>query len=221
VLKLEKDLSRTLITGFHGIGLVGFIAVDFMVRKLKAEKIGWAYMDYMPAVVFIDGDKAEMPVEFYRKSISFMKVNVIMERETMNEFIGEVLGELRKKIKEIVVIGGLAVEGKDVYGVSNTYGRKIMEKMGLKKLKREITVFGPMASTLIYGEKNRIPVVCVLPAANPSIPDPEAASRAIRKVCEFYGLEIPTEDLEKEAKRIESRIKELEKKDEMAERMFV
>ena len=215
-----KAKGRVLVTGFHGIGLVGFIAVDYMVRKLKAERVGWAFTNDMPSVIFASPGDIEMPVEFYKKDdIIFMKVNAIMEREVINEFIEEAIPELKKKgIREIVVVGGLAVNEDGVFGIGDEELRK---KLKLKKIKTDVTVFGPMASVMIYAKKDRVPAICVLPNAKPNLPDPEAASRAIRKIARAYGFRISTKDLEKEAKRIENRVKELEKKDELAERMFV
>ena len=218
-----KGKGRTLITGFHGIGLVGFIAVDYMVRKLKAERVGWAFTRDMPSVVFASPGDLEMPVDFYRKgNIMFMKVNAIMERDVINEFLESVMAKLKKKgIKEIVVIGGLAVREKGVFGVANERGKELMKKLKLKEIRTDVTVFGPMASMLMYAQGEKIPAVCVLPNARTNLPDPEAASRAIKKIADAYGFRISVKDLEKEAKRIEARVKELEKKDELAERMFV
>ncbi len=218
-----RKKGRTLITGFHGIGLVGFIAMDYMVRKLKAEKVGWAFENDMPSVVFASPGDLEMPIEFYKKDdLIFMKVNAIMERDVMNSFISRLVPAIKKKgIREMVVIGGLAVNEKGVFGISNEKGKDLMKKLKLKRIQTDVTVFGPMASMMIYGEAEKIAAACILPNAKTNLPDPEAASRAIKKIAKAYSFRITTKDLEKEAVRIQNRVKELEKKDEMADRMFV
>ena len=91
-----------------------------------------------------------------------------------------------------------------------------------KQLETEITVFGPMASALIHGESLGLPVVCMLQPASSRLPDPNAASNAIKHLSEVFGFKLDTQDLEKDAKKIEKRIKELESKDDgLADRMFV
>lgn len=219
----KKVKGKTIITGFHGIGMVGFIAVDYLIKQLKAKRIGWIHRDYMPPVVFAGDNGLEMPVELYEyKNIIFMRVNLLMERESITEFLNEVFGKLKKsKPKEIWVVGGLATHDKNLYGVVNSPAKKRMKKLGLEKFPKEITVFGPMASALIHGEKMGIPIVCILPNASPNLPDPEAASRAITKIAGEFKLRIDVSDLEKEAKKIEDRMKEMNTKDEMTERMFV
>ena len=54
---LEKLKGKTVITGFHGIGFVGFIALDFMVRKLEAKRVDWYFNNNLPPVVFAGKDK--------------------------------------------------------------------------------------------------------------------------------------------------------------------
>lgn len=222
---LEKLKGKTIITGFHGIGFVGFIALDFMVRKLKAEKVDWYFNNNLPPVVFAGKDKLEMPVEFYLKdNLGFMKLNVMAETDILNEVIEENLRALKKAgIKSLIVIGGLASPNqRGIKGISNTSGQKLMKKLELEALDNEITVFGPMASALIHGEKIGLPVVCILPGANSNLPDPKAASKAIKHLAGIFKFEVNTKDLEKDAKKVERRIKELDTvEDPLKDRMFV
>ncbi len=219
----EKLKGKTVVMGFHGIGMVGFIAVDYMLKKLRAKKVGWLYEDSMPALVFAGKEGLEMPVEIYQRgSLAFIKTNVIMEQDALHEFLSGLFQKLkRNKPKQLVILGGLATDRKGVYGIANTKGRKVAEKFGLEEFEKEINVFGPMALSLIYGEKMGIPAVCILPSARPGMPDAEAASRAIKKLAEVFRLKVDVSDLEEEAAKIEKRMKELEKKDDLADRMFV
>ncbi|HDR53658.1 MAG TPA: hypothetical protein ENN60_03250 [archaeon] len=223
-MDLGKLKGCTVVTGFHGIGFVGFIAVDFMVRKLEAERVERYFNRKLPPVVFAGKDKLEMPVEFYRKDkLGFMKLSVMAEKEVLDRVVEETLTEFKKVgVKQVLVVGGLASRHKqEIQGVCNTAGREMMEKLKLAPLDKEITVFGPMASTLIHGERLGLPVVCVLPGAMSNVPDPEAASEAIKLIAGVYGLEIDTQDLEKDARKVEKRLKELDQKDDLTDRMFM
>jgi len=219
----KRAKGKTIITGFHGIGMVGFIAMDYLIKKLEAKRVNWKYEEYMPAVVFTTGKGIEMPVELYEvKDLLLLKVNMVLEKENMNKFLKDIFKELKlAKTKQFIVLGGLATEEKSIYGVANSKGEKFISKLDVKRFKKEITVFGPMAGSLIYGEKTGVPVICMLPNATANLPDPDAASRAVKKLSKAFNFEIDISGLQKEAKKIEDRMKDMENKDEMTERMFV
>ncbi len=219
--------GKTLITGFHGIGMVGFIAVDYLIKKLKAEKIGWIHKEYLPCVVFSTEKGLEMPIEFYKlKDIVFMKINLVLEKKVLGKFLKYLFTEINKnKPRKILVLGGLATSKKNIYGVANSFASPLLEELKLKRFPKDITVFGPMAGTLIESERLKIPAVCILPNASPNLPDPEAASRAITRLSKYLDFKVNVSDLKKEAKKIEARINEMKAKtdvkDELSERMFV
>ncbi|MBR9679919.1 MAG: proteasome assembly chaperone family protein [Candidatus Altiarchaeota archaeon] len=216
--------GKTLVLGFHGIGMVGFIAVDFLTRKLGAKKIGWMFRKEMPEIAYVDKGLVGMPIELFSyKNLIFLKVNVTMEREVMNLVTSEIISWAKKKrISKTIVIGGLAGKKKGtVYGVSNSYGNKLRQEMGLAEFKQDLRVFGPMAASLIYGEKSKMPVVCMLPVSRFDRPDPEAASKAIQVLNKLCKFEVDTKALKQEARKIEKKISEMgEKKDDSADRMF-
>jgi len=224
-VKLGSLKGKPVITGFHGIGFVGFIAVDFMVRKLETKRVDWYFNNNLPAVVFAGKKKLEMPVEFYsKKDLGFLKLSVMAEGEVLNQVIEDNLRAMKDAgVKSLIVIGGLASKTSGaIFGVSNQKGEKIMKEMKLKPLEKEITVFGPMAASLIYGEKIGLPVICILSGASSNLPDPKAASTAINHLASIFGFELDTKDLEKDAKKVKKRIKELDNvEDPLKDRMFV
>ena len=223
----KKIKGKTLITGFHGIGMVGFIAIDYLIKKLGAKKIGWIHKEYLPCVVFSTKKRLEMPIEFYEfEDAVFMKINLVLEKKVLGKFLKELFIEINKnKPKKILIVGGLATNERNIYGVTNTFGTPLLKELKLKHFPKDITVFGPMAGTLIESERLKIPSVCILPNASPNLPDPEAASRAITKLSKYLNFKINVSDLKKEAKKIEKRMNEMkaktEVKDELSERMFV
>ncbi len=223
MLSLKKKRYDYLVTGFHGIGFVGFIAIDYMLRKLEASKVGFYFDEELPAVSFFSSKKFEVPVEFYEVGKNlFLKVNIILERAAVNKLAAEVLEGLKGSVRRVIILGGLAAkeEGR-VYGVWNSFGGELAKKLKLRPYPRDITIFGPMASFLSIAEMEKIPAVAVLATTTGAYPDPKAASVTIKKVAKFLGLKVPTRSLEKEAEAIKSRIEDLQKKDELTERMFV
>ena len=170
-----KELrGKTVVTGFHGIGMVGFIAVDYLIKKLEAEKIGWIHKEYLPYVVFSTEKGIEMPIEFYKfKNIIFMKINLVLEKKVLGKFLKDLFIKINKnKPEKILIVGGLATTKKNTYGVANSFATPLLKELKLKRFSKDITVFGPMAGTLIETERLKIPAICILPNASPNLPIP-------------------------------------------------
>ena len=73
---LDVD-GLSLITGFHGIGSTGFLALNHLINTLKPERIGVFETDYLSPVSSINSGKIITPFEIYKKdNIAFLRVAV-------------------------------------------------------------------------------------------------------------------------------------------------
>ena len=63
----KEDISNcTLVTGFYGLGRVGFISVNHLVETLNAELIGYLVSEALPPFLSIKDSKLRLPFELYR-----------------------------------------------------------------------------------------------------------------------------------------------------------
>ena len=73
---LDVD-GLSLITGFHGIGSTGFLALNHLINTLKPDRIGVFETDYLSPISSINSGKIITPFEIYKKdNIAFLRVAV-------------------------------------------------------------------------------------------------------------------------------------------------
>jgi uncharacterized protein len=219
-----KDFHNcTLITGFHGIGETGYIAVSYLVHALKSKRIGFIEVSRPPPFVTTYEYGIVTPFEIYRKNdIVLVKLEFSPHRNEESEFVKELAKWVVKKhFKDAILIGGLD-EG---FKSGNSDMRIVPTKAYLPKakyfdspmLEPGLFVYGPLAIMLSEFEMRNFPAMAVLPYASPNRADPRAAAIAIKKISKVYMLNVDTSELEKDAEEIEN---EVNKRVKQAERSF-
>jgi len=216
---LNKNVSFdgcTFISGFHGIGLTGFIAVKHMVKQLDAEKIGFIETKLLPPFVSMDGDEIVTPFEFFRHSnFVFLVVEApphAREQYLFSTFLADWI--VKSNFSKAILIGGLDKRFKrneDLlykFAMTRAFKRKFSSQ-SFPPLEKELHAFGLLALLLARLEIRDFPALAVLPYADASRPDPFAAAMAIKFVNKFCNLDVDVSELIEEAERIESEVNKL------------
>ncbi len=215
----EEIRGRFFITGFHGVGHVGWIAVRHMVTQLGAERVGYLVTRHMQPFVSVK-DGIVLPYEIYRhRDAVFLLTNIpFSERDSsiVPLFVAE---KFHKSFEEAILIGGLDSRRKEgdesplKLAPTSIYLARhsdTVNKYGL--LGEGLGIVGPLAYMLSVFEARKFPAVAILPYAAVERPDPTAAAKAVEAVGEFTGLEIDVKELVEEGIRVEQKVEELEKK---------
>src|SRR5881296_4706987 len=222
VLVDQKGLKgSTLITGFHGVGLTGYLATSYLIHALKAVRIGFIEVENPPPWVGTADGGLVTPFEVYRKGKTVLvKLEFSPHRSEEAEF-AKVLANwaVKSKFKDAILIGGLDSSfrnNNDEFCVVPT-GAYLDRAKVFKApiLEPGLLVYGPLAVMLSEFEIHDFPAVAVLPYAEPSRADPAAAALAIRKIAQTYSFKVNLSELVKDAKFIE---KEFEHKTRMTKR---
>jgi predicted ATP-grasp superfamily ATP-dependent carboligase len=213
ILVNRKDLRNcTLLTGFHGIGETGYIAVSYLVHALSADRIGFVKVANPPPFIATSEDGIVTPFEIYKKgNIVLVKLEFTPHRSEEPEFSKALASwAVKEKFRDAVLIGGLDSNfrsGKGDYRVVPTRGYlTLSKKFDASTLDPGLFVYGPLAVILSEFEIQHFPAVAVLPYATAARADPGAAAVAIRSICKAYNLKVDVTDLEKDAKEIEEEI---------------
>jgi len=217
----------TLVDGFPGYGLVGTIAANYLVDKLKMEFIGYVESNHFPPVSAIHDGKPMPPLRIYKsakqKLVVFIsefmlpKQLVYTMSETMYEWCN------KNKIKKIVSMGGISIRGKqdEVFGLaSDPKDLKALGDLGVIPIKEGATT-GINALLLIKSSmKGKVPVVSLLAESKPDFVDPLGAALVLTALSDYLDVKIDTQDLIKEASIIESKLKESMATAESVEKTF-
>jgi len=228
VLKRKENLEGSiLITGFQGIGAVGYIATKHLIKELGAERIGFILSRFMSDVVLFENGKVILPYEVYYTSRKGLKLVFILNNA--QPLVHERALYARKIIEWCIensfsrgiFIGGLDKTTKRPHErsefkclPSSSYNFKIPGPT----LSKELVVVGPLALLIAFSEIYDFPSLTILPYSETLRPDPAAAAVAVRTVGNMLGLKVNVDKLYEDARTLEQHLKRFEEFQKFLER---
>ncbi|EQD45537.1 protein containing DUF75 [mine drainage metagenome] len=219
-IKLLKQVDfsgYTFIEGFPGAGLVGPMAISYIISKLSLDYVGYVDSELLPPLVSIHDDMPLPPVRLYHSKkykIVALFAETIPNKEAAIYHIADTLNEFIKKgnFSLTISISGVPVEkpnGEDVYGIVSTPKlSKVLDGAGIKKIGEGVAT-GIGACLIMKAAIDNRDDISLLVQVNPEMIDPKYAELAIKKVNKILGIDIDVSELDKEAKEVEARIRDL------------
>ncbi len=226
-IKLLKqvDLSKcTFIEGFPGAGLVGPMAISYIISKLSMEYIGYVDSELLPPLVSIHNDMPLPPVRLYyskehkiaalfAETSPNKEASIYHIADTIHKFIEE------NKFSMTISLSGIPVEKPDdsvVFGiVSVPKLSKVLDGADIKKIGEGVAT-GISACLIMRAAIEEESDINLLVQVNPEVIDPKYAEMAIEKINKILGIDIDVSELDKEAKEVEARIRDLLQKSKEA-----
>jgi uncharacterized protein len=210
----SKPLSHegdSVIMGFPGSGLVGSIALQYMVDQLEFEQIGSMTSKYFPPLAMMSKGVINAPVRLYEKdNIAAVVGDIPIHPMICYEISNGLMDWLSPfKIREVVTIAGIVTNEpeKRVFGVATT-------DLALPRIK-DMTMILPVgsisgiASSLMTECKVRgIPGYGLL-GETVNAPDPRASAATIAVLNKMYNLSLDVQPLLEQAEEIESTMQKL------------
>ncbi len=224
-IKKNKFKNAVLFTGLPGIGLVGKICVDYMLKQFKAEKIADVYSDFFPPSIqttkgIVDLIKDELfHFSYGGKDYLFLAGPVqplLDSKGSMHEhyeFSRVIINSLKEKgLKEICTLAGINigekrmhVEPRVVVAATDKKGLEEWKKIGAVN-DRPVGMISGAAGLLIgIGKMEGLEGSCLMGETNARLVygDPGAAKKVLELLIKKYGFKIEMKRMEKEAKEIE------------------
>ncbi len=200
--RIPKEVKRVVV-GFPGTGMVGAIALEFIIKKTSPRLIAYFLSEKLPAVAIIRKSGIEAPIRAYLLGDTLFVVSDIMVPDDACWEIAEALAGWIQKLKpeEVIIVGGAGKSPageKKVYVVS--WKRKYLdtvEDAEHMKLGFVVSIYSTLSFELM---KRGIDGFLLLAEAD-SKPDPRMAARLIRILNKIIGLDVDPEPLEREAER--------------------
>jgi uncharacterized protein len=200
----------TLLTGFHGVGETGYIAVSFLVHALNAKRVGFIRATRPPAFVTTSKKGLVTPYEIYRdKNLVMVKLEFPPHKNDESE-VPRVIAQwaIQEKFRDALLVGGLDVgfkNGKHDLRIATTKAcARSVKKLGVPHLEQGLYVYGPLAVMLTEFEMKGFPAVAILPYADSSRSDPGAAATAIKSISQLCNLNVNVSELENYARVLEA-----------------
>ena len=217
-IKLFKEQNLkgySLIEGFPGIGLVGPMAASYMIEKLGMDYIGYLASDMFPPIAVVHDGQPMHTARIYadRKN----KLVVVFSEFTIPSsavyLVGSELVSFMRKygIVRLISIGGMPTQKQSNVPFIISSDPDTVKKaagQGIKQI-REGVIAGVSAVLLISAKEFDLRTINLLVEVNPAIMNPKYAETAIQGLNKLIGIQIDLSELEKEAKEVESKVREI------------
>jgi uncharacterized protein (TIGR00162 family) len=224
------DLSNPiLIEGLPGLGLVGKIAIRYLIRQLKAEKFASLYSPHFPYFVLVSkkGSVRLLSGTFYywknknekNDLIFFTGDSQAQTIEGQYEISDHLLGFAEKhKVKMIITIGGYRIETQDKPKVIAAATDKSLLDRALSAGAVVSPTGSPIVGTagLVLGMAHfrNVEALCLLGETRGYLPDPEAAKSVLEVLHAMFKFDLNLNGLNEEIAKAEKMVTRLQKIEE-------
>ena len=201
---MSQDGSSVLM-GFPGSGLVGSIALQYMVDQLEFAQIGSMNSKYFPPLAMMNRGVINVPVRIYEKGaivavVADIPIHPMICYETSRDMI-DWLEPF--KPKEVLTIAGIITNEpeKRVFGVATT-GESLKRIKDLTLLLPIGSISGIASSLLTECKARGIPAYGLL-GETVNAPDPRSSAATIQVLNKMYNLSLDVQPLIDQAVEIE------------------
>ena len=216
-LKKTNLKSPIIFAGFVGAGLVGPLAINYIIEKLEMEEIGVMRSKYLPpSTVFMRG-RLRHPFRFYANkegTLCAIICEITLRMEGLYSIVSSILDWAAEKgSNEIVILDGVASTEHDnkAYCAAEEDLVRTMADADISLIPQGF-ITGIPGGILNECLVREIQGLTLLVKANKIDPDPVAASTLIEAINRFYNMDIDVEDLLKEKDRLNEDFRELSQK---------
>jgi uncharacterized protein len=223
----ELDLeSPMLVEGLPGVGLVGKIAADHLVKSLEMTHYASCYCEGLPRVaVYEEGESTvRQPVRIYAdtdRDLLVLQSDVPVSPQAAPEFASCLTGWFVEHDVTPICLSGLAREKEDVpelYGVGTGEGEAALAEHDVAIPSESGMISGPTGALLAEAGEQGVDSVGLVVEANAQFPDPEAARILLVEGIEpLTGVEVGTDKLVEQAEEIAEAREKLAKRMQQAE----
>jgi len=219
VFEIKKiDLNSPIIfAGFVGAGLVGPLAINHIIEKLKMQQIAVMRSKHLPpSTVFMRG-RLRHPFRFYTNpegTICAIICEITLRMKGLYSLVGSILDWAEENgSREIVILDGVASTEHDdkAYCAAEEDLVRTMAEKNISVIPQGF-ITGIPGGILNECLVREIQGLTLLAKANKVAPDSGAAATLIEALNRFYDLNISTKELQEEKDRIHSEFSELSQK---------
>ncbi|MEM2107742.1 MAG: PAC2 family protein [Candidatus Bathyarchaeia archaeon] len=228
-LRQINPSNAVLVEGFPGLGLVGKIAIRYLIKQLKAQKFAHLYSPHFPyfALVNKKGNVRLLRGSFYfwknesgqNDLILFTGDSQAQTIEGQYDIAGRMLDFAQKyAVKTIVTIGGYRMEAKGkprVFAVATS--QELLDKAlqaGAIVSSSGSPIVGTAGLILGLARFKNIGALCLLGETRGYLPDPLSARSVLEVLNKIFNFNVDLTALNEEIVKAENMLTRLQKIEE-------
>ena len=226
ILEDETAFKKTkyFISGFHGLGSVGFIAMKHMIDTIevngkKTKRIGIIKSKAAPPFIYLEHDQIVVPFEIYAvEQYLFFIPRLPPYRHYETDFAESLVEWIMntKQFEMVLLIGGVD-KGLQVENDSNV---KFVPTRSFKDVKNDwedlkknmlapnLMIQGPLAIMLGLLDLENFPALGILSYAERERPDPRGAAEAVKLLNVLLNMNCSIDELVKNISAIDEELKQ-------------
>ena len=228
-IEVVRDMeleSPVLVEGLPGVGLVGKIAADHLVRAFDMDHYASCHCEGLPKVAAYreDDPAVRPPVRIYAdegRDLLVLQSDVPVSPERATAFSTCVTGWLVEEDVTPIYLSGLPAEKDGVpemYGISTGDGDALLAEHDIAQPSESGLVSGPTGALLSEASQADLDSLGLIVQANKQFPDPEAARVLVVEGIEpIADIEVGTDTLVEQAEEISQARANLAKQMQQAE----
>ena len=223
--KLKKKLKDPiLVEGLPGIGFVGKIAAEHLVRELKATKVAELYSYHFPHQVMMRKDGTIRMLKYRMYVINLKKNDLLVLIGDLQPMTSEAQYDVSIEIlkyfkslggRKIMTLGGystgIAVKKARVLGAATS--KKVAaeySKQGIVFGEAKGAILGAAGLLIGLGAIMGMEGVCLMGETHGAYIDAQGAKVLLSKLKDLFGLKLDLSKIEERAKSTEKVIKKIE-----------
>ncbi|HEX9262683.1 MAG TPA: proteasome assembly chaperone family protein, partial [Candidatus Bathyarchaeia archaeon] len=218
-----------LIEGLPGLGLVGKIAIRYLIRQVKAQKFAYLYSPHFPYFVLVSkkGNVRLLRGSFYYWRNKEAKNDLILftgdsQSQTIEGQyeIAERMLEFAKNhgVKTIVTIGGYRIETNEkpkVFVAATSQDMLTQATKGGALISESGSpIVGTAGLILGLARFKKIEALCLLGETRGYLPDPMAARSVLEVLKSMFNFDLDLAGLEEDITKAEKMVSRLQKIEE-------
>ena len=218
-----------LVEGLPGLGLVGKMAIRYLIKQLKAKKFAYLYSPHFPYFVLVN---RKGNVRLLRGSFYYVKNDegphdlILFTGDSQSQTIegqyeiSDKMLEFSKKhnVKTIVTIGGYRMEVKDkprvVVASTNSEILNNALNSGAMLSPSGSPIVGTAGLILGLAKFKKIDAVCLLGETRGYLPDPLAAKSVLEIMKSMFELNIDLKHMNEDIAKAEDMVTRLQQIEE-------
>jgi len=220
VERSSVDKYEYCLVGLPDVGLVGSIALNYLIQEHQMAETGYLESDEFPPVIVIRNGDPKPPLRLYSKDGVVSVISEISVNSNLLTLIAVSIVDWAKSkgVKLLIAVSGIAVQNRleidvpETYGVGSSISIKDFLKSKNINVLKEGFIAGFHAVLMKESLKKDVPCLILLAQSHLKYPDPGAAASLISSLGKLIGLKVDTQKLLVEEEEIRLKLRELMKR---------
>ena len=217
----EIPEQATFIIGVPDVGLVGPISTSHLIRVWEMELVGYIDSPSLPPVILFHNAEPLMPIRLYggykgNEYFLVLHSDIAIPPAGIRSLASHIVSfSAEKRLRRIVLLGGIAVQDRLNIETPKTYAASIDREMlqyayskGIEPLK-EGFIGGIYAQILKESYKARVPALALLSECFLNYPDPGASASTLQALSRILNREVDVRPLLEQEEEIRMRLREM------------